>query len=355
MTFTRRSRLDLGAESEMLSGATIDFVKGHCGWDVVTLVPEGQIPKSAELEAAIKILSAPVYGGLEVGFMGFGARPGEIALRIVNSTTKNWIPMCGGMTQVIGKALVETFMRDYFRVDASWPVLAVNLVTESGTIPIRIDVENGKVSSVMTTMDSYVSYAYRTGVEPLSVRGVPLLRVGKFAVLDVAALETVHPGVDFTRRSPGPHLEIVNDILRAYKDLYGWPGANGMLYDDRPEGGGQYRVFPRFYSDDLAAAAIPWEFQCGTGSIAVSVALAFAGRLPFATRQGELALEWGSYRSTRDPYGIRTSRLELEVDGQTVEKAAFSHSVIEIVATGKLTLPVYRLAPTGVTSRVPCI
>ena len=63
----------------------VDFVKGHCGWDVLTLVPEGQIPPGSELEAALRILAPPVDGGLEVGFLGPGDRPDEIRLRMIDS------------------------------------------------------------------------------------------------------------------------------------------------------------------------------------------------------------------------------------------------------------------------------
>jgi hypothetical protein len=319
----------------------VDFVKGHCGWDVVTLLPEGQVPAGQELACAIKIVSAPIDGGLEVGWMGLGQRPGEIRLRMVSSTAKDWIPMCGGMTQVIGKALAETFLRDHFNVDASQPVLEMKLLTPSGEIPIRIDVRDGKASAVTTTMDRYLSYLYRSGIEPLSLQGISLLRVGDYAVMNVTALEKKHPGLDFTRRDPGPHLDIVNDVLRAFGHQLGMNGVTGMLYDERPEGRGQYRVFPRFYSADLAAARIPWEFQCGTGSIAVAVTLAHESRLPFTAGKGTVLFEWGSYRITPDPYGIRTSQLTLELQDKRLSKAAFSHSVVEILAEGRLTLPDY--------------
>lgn len=321
--------------------ATVNFVKGHCGWDVVTLLPEGQIPTAEELAAAVKILSAPIDGGLEAGWLGFGDRPDEIRVRMVNSTTKHWIPMCGGMTQVIGKALIETFLREHFNVDASQPALTIKLVTASGEIPIQIMIRDGKVRGVVTVMDNYLSYLYRGGVEPLVLHGIPLLRVGSYAVVDVAVLEQKHPEIDFTRRDPGPHLDIVNDVLRAFRQHLGVKGLNGMLYDQRPEGPGQYRVFPRFYSDDLAAARLPWEFQCGTGSIAVAIALAYDRRLPFTTNKGVVVLEWGSYRTTPDPYGIRTSQLDLELRDTRVIKAAFSHSVVEILAEGRLALPGY--------------
>jgi hypothetical protein len=319
----------------------INFVKGHCGWDVVTLLPEGQIPASEELASAIKIVSTPIDGGLEVGLMGVGASPDEIRLRMVSSTAKDWIPMCGGMTQVIGKALVETFLREHFKVDTSQAVLRIKLMTASGEVPIQIDILHGKVSKVTTTMDSYLSYLYREGVEPLVLRGIPLLRMGTYAVIDVAALEKRHADIDFTRRDPGPHLNVVNDVLRAFGRRLGVQGVNAMLYDQRPEGPGQYRVFPRFYSDDLAAARLPWEFQCGTGSIAVAMTLAHERRLPFTTDKGEVLFEWGSYMRTRDPYGIRTSQLVLELKDKRVTRAAFSHSVIEILAEGRLTLPDY--------------
>jgi hypothetical protein len=168
-----------------------------------------------------------------------------------------------------------------------------------------------------------------------------VLRVGKYAVLEVTELEKRHPGVDFTRRDPGPHLDVIHDVLRAFGQRQAFSGVNGMLYDARPEGAGQYRAFPRFYSDDLAAARIPWEFQCGTGSIAVAIALAREARLPFTRGKGEVLLEWGSHRATPDPYGIRVSRMEIEVDDGRLAKATFSHSVVEILAEGKLTLPNY--------------
>lgn len=317
----------------------LDFVKGHCGWDVVTLLPAGQIPLADELAASVKIVSAPLYGGLEAGWMERGDAPGEIRLRMVNSTTRNWIPMCGGMSQVIGKALVETFLREHFEVDTSRPELGVTLLTPSGAIPVRVEIHGGKAASVTTTMDNYLAYLYREGIEPVIVNGVPFLKVGRYAVIDVRELEKVHPGLDFARRDPGPHLEVVNGVLRAFRTRLGLSGVNGMLYDDRPEGPGGLRVFPRFYSDDLAAARIPGEFQCGTGSIAVAVALASQGRI--SATSDRLVLEWGSLRATPDPYGIRTSMVEVAGDGRRLVHAAFSHSVVEILAEGRLTLPGY--------------
>jgi hypothetical protein len=319
----------------------VNFVKGHCGWDTVTLVLAGQIPPAYELQAALKIIDMPVSGGLEVGFMGRGEREGEIRLRIAESTTRNWIVMCGGMSQVIGKALVETAFRDHFNLNLSAPTLRVKLVTDSGVIPIEIDIEDAKARKTTSVMDEYAAFSYKCGIDALVLDGVRGLQVDRFLILNIAALEDRHPGVDFTRRDPGPHLEIVNALLQKFQRHCGSQyGAVGMLYDDRAEGPGRFRLYPRFFSPDLAAARIPYEFQCGTGTVAVGLALAYYDQLPFE-QQGRIIFEWGSQRSTPDPYGIRTSQLDLVLRDGLVSKVSFSHSVVEILAEGTLHLPQY--------------
>ena len=320
----------------------VHFVKGHCGWDTVTLLLAGEIPPQQELEAALKIIDIPVSGGLEVGFMGRGEREGEIRLRMAESTTRNWIAMCGGMSQVIGKALVETGLGDHFNLNLSGPKLTVKLLTDSGVIPIEIDIEHAKARQTTTVMDAYAAFSYKCGIEPLVLDGVRGLQVDRFIIVDIAALEARHPGIDFTRRDPGQHLEIVNALLRTFQRHCGSAtGAVGMLYDDRPEGPGRFRIYPRFFSADLAAAKIPYEFQCGTGTVAVGVALAHHNQLPFKEQQGRIVFEWGSQRATPDPYGIRTSQLNLVLQDGLVSKASFTHSVVELLAEGTLHLPQY--------------
>ncbi|MGC1730662.1 MAG: hypothetical protein WA747_14950 [Steroidobacteraceae bacterium] len=320
----------------------LSFVKGHCGWDTVTLVLASQVPPELQLEAALKIIDMPVSGGLEVGFMGRGEREGEIRLRIAESTTRNWIAMCGGMSQVIGKALVETGFRDHFSLKQSGPTLRVKLVTDSGVIPLEIEIEDAKARQTTTVMDEYAAFSYKCGVDPLVLDGIRGLQVDRFIIVDIAALEARHPGVDFTRRDPGQHLEIVNALLRTFQRHCGSThGAVGMLYDDRTDDPGRFRLYPRFFSPDLAAAKIPYEFQCGTGTVAVGVALAHHKQLPFNEQQGRIVFEWGDQRVTPDPYGIRTSQLNLVLHSGRVAKASFSHSVVEILAEGTLHLPQY--------------
>lgn len=322
----------------------VNFVKGHCGWDTLTLLPEGQIPPGRELEAALKILAEPVSGGLEVGFLGRGERAGEFQLRMVDSTARTWIPMCGGMTQVIGKALVETFLRDSFGVDSSRAHQEFRLYTPSGIVPVRVAIADGRAMAITTVMDEFAAFLYAGGVQPMTLDGCSLMRVHDFCVLDIAELERVHPGRDFTQRGAGPHLEIVNHMLRVFSERYGdGSAAYGMLYDARPHGPGTFRVYPRFYSADMAGTNQRHEFQCGTGTVAVGVALAYRELLPPNEAQGSIVFEWGSQRSTADPYGIRTSNFDFATCGGRITRASFSHSVVEIIAEGRLTLPAYQM------------
>jgi len=314
----------------------VPFVKGHCGWDAVTLLLEGSIPADRELEAALRILDGAADGGLEVGFLGPGEGAGEIRVRMVDSTTRGWISMCGGMTQVIGKALVESSLRHHFKLDASAATLDVKLMTVSGVIPIHMDLDRGRVRRTTTVMDHYAAYVYERGVANLTFDEVPVLQADDMMMVDITALERRYPGVDFTRRDPGLHLDIVHGLLRRFEEhRQAGKGAIGMLYDQRPEGPGQFRVFPRFLSPDLSAAKIPYEFQCGTGTVGVGIALAHEGRLSFKG-EGRIILEWGSQRATPDPYGIRTSDLAMGLVDGRVRRAKFSHSVVELVAEGAL-------------------
>ena len=320
----------------------ISFVKGHCGWDIVTLLVGEQIPPGKELETALKIISPPVSGGIEVGFMYQTDEGEDIRLRIVDSTHKTWIPMCGGMSQVIGKAVVETFFRERFNLKTEGPIVTVQLRTDSSMVPLQIEVENGKATKVTTVMSEYAAYLYREGVEPVNVLGVEGIKVGYFLILDIEKLKQKYPDVEFAQLKPGPHQDVLRQIHEAYmkqQDIE--EGLYNILYDMNAEGPGQARIFSRFYEKTPSAISIPWEFQCGTGTVAVGIAMAEQGKLPFKGEKGKVVFEWGSQKLTPDPYGIRTSELNIVLEEKQIVSASFSHSVIEILCEGQLTVPGY--------------
>jgi len=314
----------------------IDFIKGHCGWDILTLVIGEQVPVGREYETALKIVDAPVNGGIEVGLMYPPDEKGDIPVKILNAAERDWIPMCGGMTQVIGKAVVETFLKDYYKIVPVENRVTIQLRTDSSCIPIKVDVKNNQATKVTTVMDDYIAYLNPSKVEQFSVQNVPVAKVGYFIIINIDALTEQFAGIDFTQRSPGKHWEILDEIYLICKqkqkdddELY------IMLYDMHPEGEGQARFFPRFYHEN------PWEFQCGTGTIATGIGMAAMGDLPFKGDKGTVLVEWGSHKATPDPYGIRTSEINLGLKDGHVCSASFSHNIIEILSEGKLTIPKY--------------
>src|SRR5262245_36874913 len=131
------------------------YLKGHCGWDMLSLLIADEIPEAEQLDTAFKVLDAPIYGGIECGLLGRTNTPGDIRLRFTDTSTRKWLYMCGGMSQVIGKALIETRLRDHFGIDTSSPMVKVRLITDGCVIPLTVEVKNGKATRVTSHMESY--------------------------------------------------------------------------------------------------------------------------------------------------------------------------------------------------------
>jgi len=64
-----------------------------------------------------------------------------------------------------------------------------------------------------------------------------------------------------------------------------------------------------------------------------------SGELPFKATRGQVIFEWGSRHLMPDPYGVRKSILDVEMEGDRVAWAAFSHNVVELQSAGTVYLP----------------
>jgi len=331
-----------------------DFIRGHCGWDSVTLLYGEQIPKGREHEIALSLLHPPSFGGAEVGFLYNPEKDEDIRLRIIDSTTRTWLPMCGGMSQVLGKAAIETEMRERFNIDVIEPKTTVNFLTDSGLVPIESEISDSKVTKVTTKMSYYAEYLYKGGVRHVDVLGVDVLKVGYFHVINIDDLTDKYPDCDFRYNGPGPQWDALKKIQSAYmkKEGIDKPALYGMLYDMHPEDGGDARIFTRFYRIDGQPRIDPYgldkEGQCGTGSIAVGLAMVENGDIKKKDGLVDVVLEWGSKGISKDPYGPRTTLLKMNVKNELVADISFSHSVIEMLATGKVYMPNRSLEPYGI-------
>lgn len=320
----------------------LDFVKGHCGWDSVTLLYGEQVPAGREHHVACTLFDPPCQGGSEIGFMYKAENTDHHArLRIIDSTTRTWLPMCGGMSQVIGLACVATPMQDYFGVKREAPVTRVNILSDAGMVPIDITFKDDRVSMITTHLMDYVDYLYKDGVCQVMVGDIPALKVGYFLIFRMDDLKRAHPDMEFGHRRPGPALDLLGEIQHSYLVSQGLDTSSlySMIYDLHPAAGGDARIFTRFYKGPGVPQASPMEAQCGTGSAAVAVAMAQRDELPFSVDRGKIVFEWGDASLTDDPYGTRKSAVHLAMSGSKIRTAAFSHNVVELQSAGTLYLP----------------
>jgi len=305
---------------------TVDFVKGHMGGDEVILLDGTQIPERYRAGLIRSVLMTPSIRGREVGLLHPPRKKGDIRVKIHELSSKGAIPMCGGLTQVLGKALVETNLAKRFAIRLRRRQALVKLETDSGLIPIHISIRGRRAVSVSTEMDSYVEQCYRWGTEDSNIGGVPVERVGQFYFMDLSDLEKKYPGVDFTQNNR-ECLKVIDEMRRVsdLEKMYGVVKRAG-----KP---GHLDAAFRFVPPDPLALEGE-EFACGTGSTTAAIYEQLHNRLPVDARgHGHLSLKL--FSTGMLPVDQRTE-VDLEVRNGRVAKASFSHNYVRLIAQGKL-------------------
>ena len=318
----------------------IDFVKLHAGWDEVIFLYGDQVPKGKELEIGLSFLKRPSLRGTEVGILYDPEEGGDIKVKMVDATSNDFISMCGGLTQALGKAVVETDIGGRYNIKIQEPVTEFLLETEAGLVPIRIDVSNGMARKITTNMQSYVKECYRHGVRGVKIGDIDAVGVGlsppkmEFLVLNVDDLKKQYPEVNFWKKDKST-LDVLKEL---YEDFIREENLEesflyGALYDMHPQDDGDARVifrfFPTMYSQEKN-----YEEACGTGTIAVAIAMAERSDLEIDDGTSEVLFEVGSKSTVNKPYKIET-QLKISANNGKIVDAEFSHSLIEIIARGK--------------------
>jgi len=320
----------------------IDFVKVHAGWDEVIFLYGNQVPEGKELGVGLSLLKRPSLRGTEVGILYEPEEGGDIKVKMLDATSNDFIAMCGGLTQSLGKAVVESDVGKHFGMKIKEPRTEFILETDTGPIPIEVEVDRYMAKQITTNMRSYIKECYECGVRQVKVRGIDAVAVGitpsrrEFLVFKVDSLNNEFPSLNFWRKEP--------ETLNVLKELYGdfIDGENltgfslyGVLYDMHPEGSGEaryvYRPFPIMYENidrDI-------EMACGTGITAVGIAMLENGDLNLNDGIVEMLFEVGSKNIIRKPYQVET-RLKADIKNGKIDNAEFSHSLIEMIACGKV-------------------
>jgi hypothetical protein len=311
----------------------LDYLKGHMGNNVIIFLYGDQIPKGRELEAAVEVLQPHRVSGHETGILYPPVRSGDLIVKIVGFTSRAFITACGGLTQLLGKAAVETELGRRFRLPIREPATRIVLETDAGPVPITVEVAGGEAKRVWTDMGAFVRECYELGLSRLELKGVPALKVGKFLVLDGDKVKRHYPEADF-ESIPVRTQEILLRLQDEFKRQTFSNYHDFSLYDWHPQFTGDLRVL---FPHNLATGHV--EPACGTGFVATGIGLWELGDLH---RQG-LTDENGAtvrYECGGAPVlvGPELASLELTCDGGRVTGAAFSHSVIEIMEKGRIVL-----------------
>jgi hypothetical protein len=307
----------------------LDFVRGHMGGNLIILLRGEQIPSGAELETAVKLMGPNYLHAHEAGILYPGSRPGEIEVKIVEPSVPCFISACGGFTQVMGAALVETELGSYFGIDINRKPVEAMLLTGCGPTELKIETDGQKALKIKTDMDCFVRECYERGVGVLKYGELQYMRAGKFLVINADHFETAYPGLDFVGWDQKTR-DILQAIQHDFMERTGEIEPNVAVYDWHPERGGDLRVvFPHYVQDDF------FEPSCGTGSVALGIAVLAAGELrhlnPAESDWLTLNIESGGGIELGGP---DFTALEIKADAGSVKTAVFSHSRVEITSFG---------------------
>jgi len=239
-----------------------------------------------------------------------------------------YIEMCGGLTQVLGRALVDVpQLAAYFGIQVVEPAFTITLETKVGLIPITVEIEQGGVKRVLTDMTYYGEQCYREGVREVHVAGVPGMKAGQFLIMKADEIVNKYPTVNLERMDKNT-LAILEHLQEEWQKKY-FPAELGFtIYDLHPKDKGQARAtFPH------NAANTYIEPSCGTGTVAAGIAMLEQGEIKTQNGEARISFETGGEPTLGGP---ELSDLILKVADNKVVKVEFSHSLIQSLATGKI-------------------
>jgi proline racemase len=310
----------------------IPFVKGQMGGNRIVLLDGRAVAAERAREVALAALSPEGLHGHQAGLLLPGTEPGRVRVRVVSISWRDFIPACGGLTQVLGHALVHTEVASWVGLTARVPPWDVTLEFDAWPVPLRIRAAGKGGVRVESDLSAFVSQCRQQHVGPVTLEGVPAWQVGTFLVLDADVVRERLPEADVDTLD-GPSRMRLLGLHHTFQQLTGRESWDFCLYDWAATGDRDVRVvFPHALPIDHVEPA------CGTGSVALVTALVESGaaaRNGFPPRDGELTLrlETGGAPVLGGP---ETTRVSVTVRHATVQVARFTHSNVSLTAAGVL-------------------
>lgn len=306
----------------------IEFAKGHMGGNEIVLLDGERVPEGQELDVALTLLDPPNIRGHQ-GVLLYKVDDNRLRAKIISVSSQGFISSCGGLTQLLGKVLIETDFMNKLQLRFDEPLARIELETDAGVFTILIESRGGRTSRVISVMTPFVEECYSLGVTPMEVADVPVMKVGKVLVVDGDDLREVYPGVNLDQIDEVT-IRTLNEVQQSFlaAEFPGQVGGDFAVYDLNPAHGGNGRVI---FPHSITAGHI--EPSCGTGTVAVGIAVVESGKV--SPDEGKLKLSFESGGSSSAIGGPDTTELQLTAKDGRVTDARFSHSFVEIIATGE--------------------
>lgn len=309
----------------------IPFVKGHMGGNEIILLNRADLPRKRELESGLDLLSPPHIGGDQLGLLCRGGGGSKLGVKIIDINSRDYLPVCGGLTQVFGRAYGELDLGEWLGLDLPAEFDRIDLAMEAGEFPVLVD-RSATGGGVVSVMDSFLNSAYEEGVEVGELAGVRSYRVGHFLVTFVEEILKAYPEASFDPIDQAT-TELLIKLQERFPVVFDMDGVNrDFALVGRTGGSGKdgQLIFPHNLSEALV------EQSCGSGTVAAVVAMVEEGKV---SGTGSLSLEFAAGGKEKTIGGPETTGVKLVLDGRAVEEISFSHSLVEVLARGTLRLP----------------
>jgi hypothetical protein len=179
-------------------------------------------------------------------------------------------------------------------------------------------------------MKSFVEESYEMGTYPMRLGGISTMKVGKFLVVNADALRVAHPGINIEGMD-NQARHVLLSLQQLFQRETAPTNVDFAVYDCHAEHGRDARVI---FPHGIAHGHI--EPACGTGSIAVVIAMLETGELGKAgvgqTGECLVALESGGGIGLGGP---DVTSIKFRLKKGSITEAYLSHSLIEMISEGK--------------------
>jgi hypothetical protein len=326
----RRVSLATPPAARIESIATLRYLLGNMGGDEVIVVGGTEKTAGREREIARAVLADRSVRALEMVFVyprdrGAMQWPIELAVRIIDSTTLDYIAICGGVTQVLGHILSHQDHVDHLSLDVPAGRDGYTLITDSYRIPIEI-IRRGERPAVHACMKEVAADWLSCPYFDLTVSGVPASFMGEFIFVEEEALS--HAGIDASERDRACY----DCLAEIHRKVVARTGASPAFFYS-----GTYRKIRDFrYVTDFIffPETRVRQFACGSGSTALALMLALRSAASERGRRSEYRFEVKS----RPRGGLGETTVSLEWNGEALEDASFTHDRVEILRQGTIRL-----------------